>query len=86
MSRPNLLTIRLHDVTVTGVTSTPANNLSNDELIQLIDNEFPNLQGPLKMLFERFAKYFDHVDEHLPDDVQCPSCGTNIELHWEITD
>jgi hypothetical protein len=84
--RPNILTIKLHDVSVTGITLAPASNLSNEELIQLIGHEFPNLQGPLKMLFERFVKYFDHVDEHLPSDIKCPACGTNIELDWEITD
>lgn len=84
--RPNALAIKLSGVSVTGISSSPASNLSNEELIRLIENEFPNLQGPLKMLQERFAKYFDHVDEHLPSDVQCPCCGTSIELDWEVTD
>ena len=70
----------------------PALNLTNEELINHISNEFPNLSGSLLMMFNRFRGYKTGVDyigeldcmcptrQPKFDIVCCPKCGTKLEI------
>jgi hypothetical protein len=76
----------------------PALNLSNEELINHISNEFPNLSGSLLMLFNRFRGNKSGVDyigdnncmcpchrDGNEDNVvisNCPKCGTKLEISF----
>lgn len=51
----------------------PALNLTNEELINHISNEFPNLSGSLLMLFNRFRGYKTGV-EYIGDENCMCSC------------
>jgi hypothetical protein len=41
----------------------PAHNISDDELVRHVEHYFPDIQGPLKMLLERFTFYAGNKDE-----------------------
>lgn len=69
----------------------PSLNLTNEELINHINYEFPNLSGSLLMMFNRFRGYntgVDYVGEldcMCPTrtnsmEVNCPKCGTKLEV------
>lgn len=68
-------------------------NLTNEELINHIHWEFPNLSGSLLMMYNRFRGYntgVDYVGEldcmcptrtaNTTDIVDCPKCGTKLEI------
>ena len=57
-------------------------NLTNEELVSHIRHYFPDLHGPLRMLFERFEAAIDNdFETDSGNDVcgQCPSCGVQLE-------
>ena len=70
----------------------PSLNLTNEELIDHINYEFPNLSGSLLMMFNRFRGYNTGVDYvggiglHVSNaqsnsmEVNCPKCGTKLEV------
>jgi hypothetical protein len=71
----------------------PALNLTNAELIDHINNEFPNLSGSLLMMFNRFrglnsgVDYVGELDCMCPtrtkgDVVSCPKCGSKLEISF----
>ena len=65
-------------------------NLTNEELVSHIRHYFPNLHGPLRMLFERFAHNAAAIDNDFKTDSgndvcgQCPSCGVKLEVNITI--
>jgi len=65
-------------------------NLTNEELVSHIRHYFPNLHGPLRMMFERFAHNASAIDNDFKTDNgneicgQCPSCGVQLEVNITI--
>lgn len=65
-------------------------NLTNEELVSHIRHYFPNLHGPLRMMFERFAHNAAAIDNDFKTDSgndicgQCPSCGVQLEVNITI--
>ena len=66
---------------------TAPSNLTNPELLNHAEREFPNPSGTLKMLMLRFQIYVEEYEDpcDLPDyEVHpCPTCGSPIKV---ITD
>ena len=71
----------------------PALNLTNEELINHISNEFPNLSGSLLMMFNRFRGQKSGVSYVGEEDcmccykdnvvnTDCPKCGTKLEISF----
>ena len=56
-------------------------NMTNEELAAHIRHQYPNLQGPLKMLLERFSNRALELDFDFQEVKcgQCPSCGVELE-------
>ncbi len=56
-------------------------NMTNEELAAHIRHQYPNLQGPLKMLLERFSNRARELDFDFQEVKcgQCPSCGVELE-------
>lgn len=54
-------------------------NMTNEELAAHIRHQYPNLQGPLKMLLERFSNRARELDFQEVKCGQCPSCGVELE-------
>lgn len=56
-------------------------NMTNEELAAHIRHQYPNLQGPLKMLLERFSNRARELDFDFREVKcgQCPSCGVELE-------
>ena len=56
-------------------------NMTNEELAAHIRHQYPNLQGPLKMLLERFSNRAPELDFDFQEVKcgQCPSCGVELE-------
>lgn len=56
-------------------------NMTNEELAVHIRHQYPNLQGPLKMLLERFSNRARELDFDFQEVKcgQCPSCGVDLE-------
>lgn len=79
--------IVLHDTTVrvSQQALAPASNISNKELIALVDNEFPALQGALRLMFERFKECQETQLDRMELSIDCPCCGTQITLVWDNT-
>lgn len=76
--------IELDNVTPMVSVKEPASNTTNVELMLIIDNDYPGLQGPLKMMAERFRDAYDTQKDYLPKEIQCPACGTQLGLSWDI--
>lgn len=66
-------------------------NLSDRELVAFIDHLYPNLQGPLRTMFERFEQHTHgqihrsvQVDEPVKasdSDVMCAHCGSVVSVN-----
>ena len=58
-------------------------NMSNEELAAHIQHQYPNLQGPLKMLLERFSNRARELNYDFQEVKcgHCPSCGVELEEH-----
>ncbi|MFM7011263.1 MAG: hypothetical protein ACKO0Z_18385, partial [Betaproteobacteria bacterium] len=58
-------------------------NMTNEELATHIRNQYPDLQGPLKMLLERFANRARELDFDFQEVKcgHCPYCGVELEEH-----
>lgn len=56
-------------------------NMTNEELAAHIRHQYPDLQGPLKMLLERFSNRAWELDFDFQEVKcgQCPSCGVELE-------
>ena len=56
-------------------------NMTNEELAAHIRHQYPDLQGPLKMLLERFSNRAQELDFDFQKVKcgQCPSCGVELE-------
>lgn len=74
----------LDAVTPLARTDTLPSNMSNAELLLVLDNDYPNLQGPLRMVVDRFRAELHAQMDELPKEVQCPACGTQLRLTWGI--
>lgn len=74
-------------------------NYSDEELIRHVEHHFPNLNGPLKTLLNRFESRVYGTPEQvqleteagqLQDlrdtdyDVQCPHCGSVLQIDLEL--
>ena len=65
-------------------------NLTNEELAQHIRFYYPNLHGPLRMMYERFAHNATALDNDYQTEPQeelcgqCPHCGSLLELNITI--
>lgn len=86
----------MNNIKLTETFPIPALNLTNEELINHISNEFPDLSGSLLMMFNRFRGHKSGVDyvgdencmcpchkEQSEDNVvitACPKCGTKLEI------
>jgi hypothetical protein len=60
-----------------------ASNLSNDELVRLVEHSYPNLQGPLQALVSRVARTAGTPQERRPMPAHahsCPHCGSAFAL------
>ena len=56
-------------------------NMTNEELAAHIRHQYPDLQGPLKMLLERFSSKARERDYDFQEvkSGRCPSCGVELE-------
>jgi hypothetical protein len=52
-------------------------NLSNSELANHIEHEFPNLTGSLKMMLDRLKGPCGCKEANI---ICCPKCGTALEI------
>ena len=77
--------LELDSAIAVGITRNPPSSLSNNELLLLIDNEYPALQGALLMLAERFRSLLAETQAKIGVNVNCPACGTQIALTWTAT-
>jgi hypothetical protein len=65
-------------------------NLTNKELVSHICHYFPNLHGPLRMMFERFAHNASAINNDFETDTKnmdlgsCPHCGSLLEVNITI--
>ena len=68
------------DLKSPSVTNIP-HNYSNDEIAAIIEVEYPNLQGPLKAMFDRFKKFeYPEGFGGTTESHRCSHCGTDIEI------
>lgn len=58
----------------------PIHPTTDTELVRMIDSYFPELQGWLKELRDRFAEKVAETPEGVSGKVQCPSCGTLVKI------
>jgi ssDNA-binding Zn-finger/Zn-ribbon topoisomerase 1 len=56
---------------------TAPENYSDEELARLIRHHYPNLQGVLKQLLDRFES---KSDIEVDIDVKCPHCGQEFKI------
>ena len=58
-------------------------NMTNEELAAHIHHQYTDLQGPLKMLLERFSSRARDLDYDFQEVKcgRCPSCGVELEEH-----
>ena len=58
-------------------------NMTNEELAEHIRHQYPDLQGPLKTLLERFSSKARGLDYDFQEVKcgHCPSCGVELEEH-----
>ena len=54
-------------------------SLSNEELLRIVDQDFPNLKGALKMLRDKFEEAIKHETV----EIVCSECGTVLILDNE---
>lgn len=60
-----------------------ASNLTDAELVKLVEHSYPNLQGPLRALVERVARTAGKPCAELPTPApaqSCPHCGSVFTL------
>lgn len=61
-------------------------NWTDAEVLRHVQHEFPDLSGALLEMFQRFERLVDQpkilVDD-LPTAVNCPCCGTQLNLVQE---
>lgn len=66
-------TIRFPDVPFT------AQHLTDSELVRHVEHHYPNLSGPLRVMFLRYARRASETVPCKADDKSCPHCGTRYE-------
>jgi hypothetical protein len=61
-------------------------NFSDEELIRHVEHYYPNLNGPLRTLLNRFESRV-YCTPEMPEgdnEVSCPHCGGTLRIDLEI--